>query len=91
MANQTKLTKRAIKEKLLFTPCQTKEHLKNWVKVFLNIDLPDCTVDPSSNSNPLDLMWEIYSKALEGKDELFTQILAYASRDSRKNCFCFDY
>src|ERR1700677_4212340 len=71
-------------EKLLFKPCKTKEDLKNWLKLFLDIELPDCTVDPTSNSNPFDLLWEIYTKARLNDDEDYTQVLNWASRDSFK-------
>jgi intein/homing endonuclease len=68
----------------LFTPCGTREHLQDWIRTFLDLDLPDCTVDPESNSNPIDLIWELYSKGMDGKDENFMSVLAYASRDSYK-------
>lgn len=70
--------------KLMFEPCKTREHLKNWIHFFLKIDLPDCTVDNESTSNPVELIWECYSKMMEGTDEDFTHVLAYASRDSFK-------
>ena len=74
---------RELKEKALFVVCKTKEHLQSWLQVYFNIDLPSYTVDPTSNSNPMDLVWEVYSEALAG-DESFTQILAYAARGTFK-------
>jgi hypothetical protein len=74
----------------LFVPCETKEHLHKWIKVYLGLDLPNVTVcsnntrHPPSNSNPMDLIWEIYSKARAGNDENFTRILGFAARDSYK-------
>lgn len=73
-----------MKRKLLFTPCETKEALQNWIRQFLGYDLPDCTVDPSSNSSPMSLVWEIYDKALKNDDPDFSTVLAYASRESMK-------
>ena len=73
-----------MKRKLLFTPCETKEALQNWIRQFLGYDLPDCTVDPSSNSSPMALVWEIYEKALKNDDPDFSTVLAYASRESMK-------
>jgi hypothetical protein len=79
-----------IKRKLLFVPCETKEHLRLWIKTYLNLDYDfDVICDdeqrhPPSNSTPLDLLWEIYSSAMDGKDPDKTFFLAYAARDSYK-------
>ena len=75
---------------LLFVPCETKEHLHTWVKAYLAIDLPTSTVchtdadfDPS-NSNPMDLLWEVYQAARDGKVGN-TQFLYYAARGCYKS------
>jgi hypothetical protein len=79
-----------IKRKLLFVPCESKEHLRMWIKTYLNLDYDfDVICDdeqrhPPSNSTPLDLLWEIYSSAMDGKDPDKTFFLAYAARDSYK-------
>jgi hypothetical protein len=69
--------------RFLFEPCHSKEQLRDWVLAYLNIDLPDGRVDPTSNSSPMELLWEVYSAALYGNVE-WSEILAYASRDSYK-------
>jgi hypothetical protein len=51
--------------------------------VFLGLDLPDCTVDPSSTSNPMDLLWEAYSRMGSGDIE-FGRCLYFAARDCFK-------
>jgi len=84
-ANREQLERRA-----LFAVCISKEHLHAWIKRYLKIDLPDTIVcdddvtTPASNSTPMDLVWEIYQKALQGDDEKFQRVLAYAARDSFK-------
>lgn len=72
------------RRKLLFQPCQTKEDLHNWIKVFLGLDIPDCQVDPDSTSVPMELIWEIYQYALRNDRPDVDRILAFASRDSFK-------
>lgn len=72
------------KRKLLFTPVSSKDGLKNWIRVFLGLDMPDGNVDPESTSNPMELIWEIYQRALLNDDPTFSRILAYASRESMK-------
>jgi hypothetical protein len=83
-----------IKREALFVPCVSKEHLHRWIKVYLGLDLPnyiicdDDVTNPASNSSPMDLVWEIYSKALQGDDEAFQRILAYAARGAYKTVAC---
>lgn len=68
----------------LFRPCESREELKWWLVTFLGLDFPDCIVDDDSNSTPLDMVWETYSKMWANKDEDFTRVLYYACRDSFK-------
>jgi hypothetical protein len=70
--------------KLLFTPCETRDQLGKWVKFFLGIHLPDCIVSDESNSCPLDLLWEIYSKAKSNDDPDFSRVMAFANRGGGK-------
>src|SRR5262245_55157500 len=83
-APEVKETREAAKRKILFVPCRTKEALHKWIRLFLNLDLPDCIVDPDSNSSPMDMVWECYSKAMNNDDKGFARVLYYASRDSFK-------
>lgn len=71
-------------KKALFVPCETQEDLHRWIKIYLGLDLPNCTVDPESNSNPMAALWEVYHKALQNNDPDFSRFLAYSSRDSFK-------
>jgi len=90
VSKQQKKTKEQILRENLFTPCETKEHLHLWVQTYLNIDLPASTVCHSdtdfepSNSNPLDLLWEVYSAARTG-DKTKGYMLYYAARGSYKS------
>ncbi len=77
-------TRARLERQLLFKPCPTKEELQRWVVHFLGLDLPDCTVDESSNSNPLDFVWELYKQAVYDNDPDFDRILAYANRGGCK-------
>ena len=51
--------------------------------MYLGIDMPDGNVDPTSNSNPMALLWELYDDMHYNRGK-YTQILSYASRDSFK-------
>lgn len=74
----------AFKRKIVFVPCQTKEALHKWIRLFFEFDVPDCIVDPESTSTPMDMIWECYSKALANNDKSFARVMYYASRDSFK-------
>lgn len=72
---------------LLFGLCHTPQELKDWILAFLGLELPDCTVDPDSTSNPFDFVWEIYSLALHGHapdGKVVSEEMAYAGRSSYK-------
>ncbi len=90
MANMTPEEIEKIKRAALFIPCNTKEQLHRWIKVYLELDMPNCIVcdddvrNPPSNSSPMDLIWELYSKAREGTDPNFAQCLGFSAREGFK-------
>ena len=88
MAEQPKKRSReeinALKRKIIFVPCLTKDALHKWIRLFLGFDVPDCIVDPESNSTPMDMIWECYSKAYQNNDKSFARVMYYAARDSFK-------
>lgn len=73
-----------LKRRILFTPLDTKEALHDWIHVFLGFDIPDCIVDETSNSSPMDSIWEVYNRCRLNEEEGFRRILSYASRMSFK-------
>lgn len=68
----------------LFRPCETRDELRWWLITYMGLDLPDCLVDEDSNSTPLDMVWECYSKMRANNDENFSRVLYYACRDGFK-------
>lgn len=73
-----------LKRQLRFKPCKNKTDLHRWIKLFLGLDMPDCKVDPTSTSTPMDLIWEVYDIAMKGGAEDMSRIMSYAARDSFK-------
>lgn len=67
----------------MLKPCQTKEALHRWIRVFLGLDIPDCIVCEESTASPMDMIWNVYRAALEGDADESSQ-LYFASRDSFK-------
>lgn len=83
MDPQSLPTREELLRKALFVPCKTKADLHRWIKVYLGFDIPDGWIDPGSNSSPMDMIWEVYDAALNNRPG-YSQILAYAARDSFK-------
>jgi hypothetical protein len=46
---------------LMFTPLNSAQELKDWVRAFLGLELPLEITDPDSTSSPLDAIWQIYN------------------------------
>ncbi len=72
----------------MLQPCKTKDDLRNWLWLFLDLDPPDTIVDPESNCSPLDMAWKVYSNCLwynslpiENREE---KMLFYANRSGFK-------
>lgn len=84
MSEEPTQTLDEIKRALLFEPCTSKELLHRWIKTFLDLDMPDCIVDPESNCSPMDMIYEVYSKALANDDPEFDRVLYFACRDGFK-------
>ena len=74
----------------LYVPCETMEQLHRWIKIYLGLDMPNVIIcddeirHQSSNSSPMHLIWEMYSKAMVGDDPKFTQVLGYSAREGAK-------
>jgi len=88
------LSKEQLLRSAFWAPCKTRAHLQSWIKTYLQLDLQDTTIcdddvtNEPSNSNPIDLIWEIYSSAMDGKNPHKTKFLAYASRNGSKTLSC---
>ena len=52
--------KKADLAKLMLTPLNSAQEIKDWVKAFLDLELPTENTDPASTSNPLDAAWYVY-------------------------------
>lgn len=71
--------------KLLLKPCRTRDELKAWIKYFLNLELPDVTVSRYSDTNPLDVIWEVYDICVNANNpENIKELLFVAGRGSGK-------
>jgi len=87
MAKVKKAPKITIEQerKLLLKPCKTKDELKAWIRHFLFLELPDCTVSRYSDTNPLQVIWEVYDICVNANNpENIKELLFVAGRGSGK-------
>jgi phage terminase large subunit len=81
---KTKITEEQ-ERALLLTPCKTRQELKKWIKYFLGLELPDVTVSRYSDTNPLDVVWEVYRICvLNQNPDKIKELLFVAGRGSGK-------
>lgn len=74
------MSKLDIARKALFTPCRSKEELDRWIRVFLQIRFPDRIVSDESNSNPMEMIWQLYDHAIRNDTEGWKRSMSYANR-----------
>lgn len=59
--------------------------MKNWIKYHLALELPDVTVSRYSDTNPLDVIWEVYRICvLKNNPDNIQELLFVAGRGSGK-------
>jgi hypothetical protein len=66
------------------THFETKRQLKDWIHVFLGLDLPDSYIDPDSNSSPIDWMFDTYQIYKKNEGSKAPSIIVVSSRESYK-------
>ncbi len=71
--------------KMLLKPCKTRKEMHAWIKYHLGLELPDCTVSRYANTNPFDVIWELYQViVLKKNPDNIEEILCVAGRGSGK-------
>ena len=71
--------------KILLKPCKTRDEVKAWIKYFLGLELPDVTVSRYSDTNPLDVIYEVYDICVNRNNpEKIQELLFVAGRGSGK-------
>lgn len=58
--------------------------LRDWIKAYLNIDLPFDTIDPDSNSNPIDALWSVYDCIKHNKGDEIPGFIYLSAREAYK-------
>lgn len=72
-------------QKIFMTPCRTEQDLKNFIKYFFNLHLPDCRVSRYADATPFHAIWEVYDICVNKNNPNNIQDIMYlASRGSGK-------
>jgi hypothetical protein len=72
-------------EKIFLMPCKTEKDLKNYIKYFFNLHLPDCKVSRYADTTPFHAIWEVYDICVNSNNPQNVQELLYvAGRGSGK-------
>lgn len=77
-------TEHDIKTELLLKPLNSKEELRDWMYLFLDILFPMGVVHPESTHSPVEAMWRIYQLMKTGESQDVPQVCMLSSRDSYK-------
>jgi hypothetical protein len=72
-------------EKLFMTPCKSERDLKNYIKFFFGLHLPDHKVSRYADTTPFGAIWEVYNICVNKVNPEGVQELLYvAGRGSGK-------
>lgn len=73
------------RKKLFFKKCETKEELSKFIQLFFGLHLPDQTVSRFADTNPLQIIWEVYDICVnKNNPEDIEELLYVAGRGSGK-------
>jgi len=74
--------------KTFLTIFTSKEQLKDWIHIFLDIDFPVGTIDPDSNSSPVEWLYDAYCAVRDNLGGSQPVFVVYSSRESYKTLSC---
>lgn len=73
------------RKKLFFKKCKTKEELSKFIQLFFGMYLPDQTVSRFADTNPLQIIWEVYDICVnKNNPDDIEELLYVAGRGSGK-------
>src|ERR1019366_2993924 len=69
---------------LMFTPLNSAAEVKDWARMFLDLELPLEQTDPDSNTTPLDAIWQIYKTAKTNSGDISPGYILMSCREGMK-------
>lgn len=70
--------------KAMFMPLSSSEDIKNWVKTYLDLEIPLEITDPDSNSSPLDAVWQVYNAFKHNTGDVNPGFILMSCREGMK-------
>jgi hypothetical protein len=72
-------------QKMLLSPCKGEQDLKNFIKYFLELELPDQKVSRHADIDPFHMVWEMYDICVnKNNPDNIQELLYVAARGSGK-------
>lgn len=68
----------------LFRPLESSEDVKDWVRFFLDLEIPLEITDPDSTSSPLDAIWKIYETFKNNSGDVNPGYILMSCREGMK-------
>jgi hypothetical protein len=69
-------------------PFETPQQMRDWMCNFFDIDFPMGTVDPDSNTSPVEWMFEVYTAMRNNEGNEKPVYVVYSARDAYKTLGC---
>jgi intein/homing endonuclease len=87
--NASKFTPEQL-ERILLTPCRTEKDLKNFIRYFFNLHLPDCKVSRYADTTPFHAVWDVYDICTNNNNPQNIQELLYVAGRGSGKCVSQD-
>ena len=69
---------------LMFKPLECAMDVKDWARLFLDLELPLEMTDPISTSSPLDAVWQVYNAAKNNSGDVMPGFIMLSCREGIK-------
>lgn len=69
---------------LMFEPLTCADDIKDWARMFLDLELPLEITDPGSTSSPLDAIWQIYQAGKNNSGDTTPNFILMSCREGMK-------
>jgi len=69
---------------LMFDHLNSADDIKDWARMFLDLELPLEITDPDSTSSPLDAIWQIYNVAKNNTGDITPGFILMSCREGMK-------
>lgn len=69
---------------LMFQPLSSVEEVRDWIKLYLDLEIPIEITDPDSTSSPLDAIWQIYKVFKENSGDVTPGAILMSCREGMK-------